>query len=151
MIKITNVSPKFDNEIIINGARFMVTDAIASAVLELVSGSQMATDYSTAATQTKSEEPKPKETRKPKAYKDAGDYTVPYEVRKVGKKWGLGFTQRVPQTAFKAVADKVGTDWDKEHKVFWFATKKAAEEFCKSYPVALATDRKAVQDTYKKA
>lgn len=151
MIKITNASPKFDNEIIINGARFMVTDAIASVVMDLVSGSQMATDYSTAASQTKSEEPKTKTDRKPKAYKAASDYTVPYEVRKVGKKWGLGFSQRIPQTAFKAVADKVGTDWDKEHKVFWFATKKAAEDFTKSYPVALATDRQALQDSYKKA
>lgn len=136
-----------DNRISINGITYMVPDDIAYKVRDLVSGCKIDATSKEVGT----DKPKAASGRAPKAYKDAGDYTVPYEVRKVGKKWGLGFTQRVPQTAFKAVADKVGTDWDKEHKVFWFATKKAAEDFMKSYPVALATDRKAVQDTYKKA
>lgn len=145
MINISNAVA--DNKVTINGVTFMVPDSVALEVLNLVSGCKVDATSKEVGT----DKPKVASGRAPKAYKDAGDYTVPYEVRKVGKKWGLGFTQRVPQTAFKAVADKVGTDWDKEHKVFWFATKKAAEDFVKSYPVALATDRKAVQDTYKKA
>ena len=148
MINISNAVA--DNKVTINGVTFMVPDSVALEVLNLVSGCKV--DATSKEVATSKSEPKTKTDRKPKAYKAAGDFEVPYEVRKISAKdWAVGFTSRIPTTAFKAVAAKAGSDWDKAQKCFHFPTKKSAEDFCKSYPVALATDRQAQQDAYKKA
>ena len=117
MITITNTNAVADNTIVINGNTFMVTDDIATQILQLCQGKS--TKVSNSVT-------------KPVAKKDTDKYLVKHD-RKVT--WGLdpdgtitfNFGEHVGRKVFKAAANQA----------------KAFEEAAKAKSLKKAADRKA--------
>ena len=137
-----------DNEVIINGAKFVVSDEIATQIMSIIGN--MGNAHVSTPTPTRTQTAK-QSTKKSKAFAKATDFTVPYEVRKADKGYVLGFTDRVPRDAYTVIADALtDTKWDKELKGFAFKNKKSADEFAKSHAVITADAREKVRATWHK-
>lgn len=144
-----------DNEVIVNGAKFAVSDEVATQIMSIIANAHVSTPSvaPTTRTQTVSQSTPKKSTKKAKAFAKATDFTVPYEVRKADKGYVLGFADRVPRDAYTVIADELKADniaWNKELKGFAFKTKKLAEEFSKAHAVITADAREKVRATWHK-
>ena len=139
------------NEVIVNGAKFAVSDEVATQIMSIIANAHVSTPSVTPTTRTQTSTKST--TKKAKAFAKATDFTVPYEVRKADKGYVLGFTDRVPRDAYTVIADSLKADniaWDKELKGFAFKTKKSADEFSKAHAVITADAREKVRETWHK-
>ena len=142
-----------DNEVIVNGAKFAVSDEVATQIMSIIANAHVSTPSVAPTTRTQTSTKSTKSTKKAKAFAKATDFIVPYEVRKADKGYVLGFADRVPRDAYTVIADSLKADniaWDKELKGFAFKTKKSADEFSKAHAVITADAREKVRATWHK-
>lgn len=153
MLNLTNISKLADNSVAINGVIIgYLTDNDATRIIDIIHG--MNSGISAPATNPAPAPEKKPTGKKAKTFKPATDFSVPYEVRKEGKSYVLGFSSRVPRDAYAVVANAVeltnGAKWDKALKGFPFKTKKAADEFTTAHTTISAADREAIRATWNK-
>lgn len=135
-----NIPPIRDNEVIVNRAKFVVSDDTATKILDLIKA-----DLQGSKSKAKT---KPK-TDNAEKFKVKNDLTVEFEVVKADAKWYVKPSKYISsQKVFKALQGKIKEKTNKEYesKLGWaFKTKKEAEEFAKNSILVTADEANAVK------